>query len=105
MKTGMKLTKENYVNGAIWCNENHARINPETHVIEPIPALTAEQQKDAVRLIRDRYLKDTDKYMLPDYPTTEAEKARIRRYRQYLRDIPGQTDFPNVEVILLNEWK
>lgn len=105
MNIGTKLTKENYTAGAVWCNENHARINPETYVIETIPELTVEEKENAVRSVRNRYLYETDKYMLSDYPTTEAEKAKVRRYRQYLRDIPKQTGFPNVVVILLNEWK
>ncbi len=105
MNIGTKLTKENYTAGAIWCNENHARINPETYVIETIPEMTIEEKTNRVRLMRDRYLMDTDKYMLSDYPVSETEKEKIRGYRQYLRNLPQQENFPDVSVISLNEWK
>ena len=43
---GDKLTKENYTQGAVWCNENNAIINPNTWcieaVLEPLP-LTYEE--------------------------------------------------------------
>lgn len=34
---GDKLTKENYTQGAIWCNENGFVINSDTWVIEEAP--------------------------------------------------------------------
>lgn len=34
---GDKLTKENYTQGAIWCNANNCVINPVTWVIEEAP--------------------------------------------------------------------
>ena len=105
MKAGTKLTKENYTAGAIWCNANHARINPETYVIEEIPELTVNEKEKRVRLIRNGYSIKTDKYMLPDYPVTDTEKEKIRSYRQYLRNLPQQKNFPDVFVISLNEWK
>ena len=40
------------------------------------------------KLVRDGYLKDTDVFMLVDYPITEERRAVIRAYRQYLRDLP-----------------
>ena len=105
MKTGMKLTTENYTAGAIWCNENGARINPETNVIESLPALTTNQKKEILRVMRNGYLFETDKYMLSDFPATETEKERIGRYRQYLRDLPQQKNFPEIGIVSLNEWK
>ena len=59
---GDKLTKENYTQGAIWCNTNNAKIeviNGE-YVIEaipePLPPTKEEQQKaraEAYRLEKD----------------------------------------------------
>jgi len=38
------------------------------------------------RCIRDQYLKETDKYVLPDYPITPENLILIKQYRQTLRD-------------------
>ena len=38
------------------------------------------------RIIRNRYLQDSDKYMLQDFPITSADKNKWKEYRVYLRD-------------------
>ena len=65
----------------------------------PIDEMTDEQVASRVRYERDQSLKQTDMYLLPDYPeiTPEALES-IKVYRQALRDIPEQSGFPrNVE--------
>ena len=61
-KIGEKLTKENYTQGAIWCNTNNAKIeviNGEYVIVaipEPLPPTKEEQQKaraEAYRLEKD----------------------------------------------------
>ena len=61
-KIGEKLTKENYTQGAIWCNTNNAKIEVISgeYVIvaipEPLPPTKEEQQKaraEAYRLEKD----------------------------------------------------
>ena len=47
-----------------------------------------EQKKADVRAVRNQYLSDTDKYMIPDFPITEAEKTQYIQYREYLRNYP-----------------
>lgn len=42
---------------------------------------------------RNAELKDSDKYMLKDFPTQYSEKT-ILEYRQALRDYPNTEDFP-----------
>ena len=45
---GDKLTKENYTQGAIWCNENNCIINSNwviEAIPEPLPPTKEEQQK------------------------------------------------------------
>ena len=42
------------------------------------------------RKVRDDLLKETDLWGLADYPATAGQLS----YRQALRDIPGQADFP-----------
>ena len=43
---------------------------------------------DRVRIDRDRFILDTDKYLLNDYPISDANKTLIQTYRTSLRDIP-----------------
>lgn len=46
------------------------------------------------RSIRDEILRETDKYLLADYPVTAEYKQKIIDYRKSLRDVPKQTGFP-----------
>lgn len=46
------------------------------------------------RNIRDEILRETDKYLLSDYPVTAEHKQKIIEYRQFLRDVPKQQGFP-----------
>ena len=36
---------------------------------------------------------------------SEEEQTEIKNYRQYLLDVPQQTDFPNIEIMTFDEWK
>lgn len=51
------------------------------------------------RVARDEALKDTDKYMLADYPITPAGRLLLKAYRQSLRDWPGSIGFPDVSTM------
>lgn len=101
---GYELDKVNYTQGAIWCNENNAQINPETWVIEKIPEPTQEELAEEKRADRDRLLNDSDKRMLPDFPISAEEKELWLFYRQYLRDITKDPAFPNVDVLSFENW-
>ena len=63
---------------------------------------TEEEKKEELavekRTIRDKYLQETDKYLLPDFPITKDNLTKVIEYRQTLRDLPEQKDFPDVEV-------
>ena len=43
---------------------------------------------ERVRAERDNLLKDTDKYLLSDYPISDSNKTSIETYRTSLRGIP-----------------
>ena len=45
-----------------------------------------EQRKEQVRAVRNKYLEQTDKYMITDYPITDEESELYKQYRTYLRD-------------------
>lgn len=64
-------------------------------ILEKIRELTVEQNWEDLRLKRNRLLKQSDKYSVPDYPhpTPEIEQAWLE-YRQALRDLPSVTDDP-----------
>lgn len=81
---------------AVWCNNNHAVIVRDGSVFairNAIPASDGEVAK-AVRVERNRLLSESDKYVLCDYPITYERKEAFKAYRQMLRDIPEQMDFP-----------
>ncbi len=101
---GDKLDKVNYTQGAIWCNKNGCTINPETWVIEKIPEPTQEELAEEKRADRDRLLQDSDIRMLPDFPISAEEKELWLLYRQYLRDITKDPEFPNVDVLNFQNW-
>ena len=47
-----------------------------------------EQKKTDVRAVRNKYLEQTDKYMIADYPITDDERELYKQYRTYLRTYP-----------------
>jgi len=66
--------------------------------LEAIPEPTPEELKEraaaAVRSKRDYLLSQTDFLVSGDYPISDADLAKIKAYRQALRDVPGQEGFP-----------
>ena len=55
---------------------------------------TDEQLAAEARRQRDALLRESDFYVMPDYPTTEEGLVDVKTYRQALRDVPEQTGFP-----------
>lgn len=76
-------------------------------VVVQEPAPEPESVKIArARLVRDGYLKDTDVFMLVDYPITDERRAVIRAYRQYLRDLPdSEPEWYLKHIKTLTEWE
>lgn len=62
------------------------------------PKKTEEQKLNelatAIRSKRNLLLTETDYLLMPDYPITEEYLSRIKKYRQELRDITEQENFP-----------
>lgn len=48
-----------------------------------------------VRKIRDELLKETDKFLLDDFPISEEQKEKYKSYRNALRNVPEQSGFPH----------
>ena len=64
-----------------------------------------EQKKEDVRAVRNQYLKQTDKFMITDYPITSTQKTKYKQYRSYLRDYPDSSeDWFEHEPMSFDEW-
>lgn len=76
-----------------------------------------EQQKieksNQVKSIRNQYLSDTlarcdryEKQKSAEIETTDSEETykNCLLYLQYLRDVPQQINFPDVEVLTFDKW-
>ena len=73
----------------------------------PLPEFTPEYQEYIInetnnhyKKMRNELLKDTDKFVLPDFPITPENLIIIKEYRQALRDftnnnyiLPDKPDF------------
>ena len=64
-----------------------------------------EQRKEQVRQVRNQYLKQTDEFMIVDYPITSTQKAKYKQYRVYLRDYPDSSeDWFKHDPMSFDEW-
>ena len=109
------ITDENgsvYTETTVWCNENAAmleEIEPDSNIrrfkVLPVPEPNGEEKREKVRFNRDQYLRETDKYMLSDYPVSEEEREKYRAYRRYLRDYPETAEWFDKEPTTFEKWK
>lgn len=61
-----------------------------------------------LRNIRNKYLHDTDKMMLPDFPVDTKLRGIYKEYRQYLRDCPKlftEATISTAKVKTFEEWR
>lgn len=61
---------------------------------QPTPEELLEQKAREVRAKRDYLLTKTDYLVSGDYPISEQDLAKVKAYRQSLRDVPAQEGFP-----------
>ena len=90
---GLTLQEVEEAYNGSWYLKGYAPEKPQT-----------EFEKET-RAKRDKYLQNTDIYMISDYPITDELRVEYKRYRAYLRDIPQNLDFSKVPVLSFNEWK
>lgn len=71
------------------------------------------KKSNQVKSIRNQYLSDTlarcdryEKQKAAEIETTDSAETyrNYLLYLQYLRDIPQQLEFPNIEVLTFDEW-
>lgn len=109
----VELSDDEYLN-LLKAQENGKQIIPGKNgrptAVDPESLLTADEKKEraaaAVRASRDNLLLKTDILMLADCfeNLSDEDKKNYKNYRQYLRDIPQNPDFPNVEVLTFDDW-
>lgn len=63
--------------------------------------ISKEKYSDTQRQTRNFYLEQTDKYMIPDYPIKEKDREKMKEYREYLRHLPEDLNWPDVKIDLL----
>ncbi len=118
MKLNKPYTNKEYADLAVYCNENNSHIEDKGEYLEAVenePYIPTEEEKAAnVRKQRDQYIDDI-KWRVERYKSQQelgietsddAETYRqILGYMQYLRDIPEQPEFPNIEVKTFTVWE
>ena len=63
-----------------------------------------EKLKEQVRAVRNQYLKQTDEFMIVDYPITSTQKSKYKRYRTYLRDYTLTENWFEHEPMSFADW-
>lgn len=70
-----------------------------------VPEKPTEVLAQEKRAERNAILDATDKFTsVPDYPITDEKREQYKAYRQYLRDLPEQESFPNVEIMTFEKY-
>ena len=74
-------------------------VAPKDAVVGGIAIYLTDAEYDTVlaasaRQKRDRLIAVTDYLVTPDYPISDDRLAKVKTYRQALRDIPEQAGFP-----------
>ena len=98
-KIGDKLTKDNYTQGAIWCNKNNATINSQWIIVE-IPQPTEEEIKQQRIDELKSNLEETDYKIIKCYEASmlnrempydlEALVSERDAWRQEINDLENQ---------------
>ena len=80
--------------------ESPDNVAPEDVFVRGIAIYLTDAEYDIVlaasaRQKRDRLIAATDYLVTPDYPISDDRLAKVKIYRQALRDIPEQLGFPS----------
>ena len=78
---------DNGIGKEIWDNRDNLEI-------AEYEGLSDEILATQIRAKRASLLNHTDYLMMPDYPIESDRLAKVKTYRQALRDIPEQSGFP-----------
>ena len=82
------ITDDNNYNNIVWTDTTQTKPTEE-EIISKINELNTILGWEILRIERNKLLKETDKYMVLDYPNlSESKKNEWIVYRQLLRDLP-----------------
>ena len=81
---------------------DYVQVNGEYVLASSAEAI--EQKKAQVRAVRNRFLEQTDKYMIVDYPITDEEREQYKAYRVYLRDYTLEDEWWLANPKTFEEW-
>ena len=82
------ITDDNNYNNIVWTDTTQTKPTEE-EIISKINELNTILGWEILRIERNKLLKETDKYMVSDYPNlSESKKNEWITYRQLLRDLP-----------------
>lgn len=77
-------------------------VNGWTYLKGHAPKKTEEQKLNElateIRTKRNSLLAETDYFLMPDYPISKEYLEKVKEYRQQLRDITKQDEFPSAVV-------
>ena len=106
MKLNKPYTNKEYADLAVYCNENGLIIDDKGDYLEAVnpPEPSDEEKKARIRSVRNKYLEQTDKFMLVDYPITDDERELYKQYREYLRTYPECQDWYKANPKTYEEW-
>lgn len=88
-----------WINNSIMITDTEVSdLNDWTYLKGFAPKKTEEQKLNelatTIRYKRNSLLAETDYLLMNDYPITDEDLARIKKYRQELRDLTKQENFP-----------
>ena len=70
--------------------------NPKTKTFFVLEEDMLEREAGEKTQWRDNELRDTDRFMLSDYPISASNLSNIKEYRQELRDYPKNRSTPHL---------
>ena len=106
MKLNKPYANAKYADLAVYCNKNGLIIEDKGDYLEAVnpPEPSDEEKKARVRQVRNQYLKQTDEFMIVDYPITSTQKTKYKQYRAYLRDYTLTEDWFEHEPMSFADW-
>ena len=106
MKLNKPYTNAQYADLAVYCNKNGLIIEDKGNYLEVVnpPEPSVEEKEARVRQVRNQYLKQTDEFMITDYPITDEERELYKQYRTYLRDYTLSENWWESEPLKFEEW-
>ena len=106
MKLNKPYKNKDYADLAVYCNNNGLIIEDKGDYLEAVnpPEPSDEEKKARVRQVRNQYLKQTDEFMIVDYPITDDKRELYKQYRTYLRDYTLIENWWEVNPLKFEEW-